>query len=115
MSSWDKPSIDQPELVQEWISVMPTVLNPADETRVWADEGDADALRVHIQAAGHTGYSFDFKVTYKDAREVSVDLVDVQQGLTHIDERTGIVQNLVDDYVRHIHECAQALKSVTNT
>lgn len=115
MSKSDKPSVDQAELVKEWVNVMPTVLQPADQTRVWADEGDADAIRVHIMTAGHTGYSFDFKVTYVDAREVKVELTDVQQGTTHIDERGDVVQSLIDDYVRHIHECAQALQKVTNS
>ncbi|MNR05897.1 hypothetical protein D3C85_1219470 [compost metagenome] len=114
MSKSDLPNVDQTELVNEWDRVMPTVLQPGDATRVWADEGDSSAIRVHIQAAGHTGYSFDFKVTYVDAREVKVELTDVQQGTTHIDERGDVVQSLIDDYVRHIHECAQALQKVTN-
>lgn len=114
MSKSDKPSVNQAEIVKEWVRVMPTILQSADQTRVWADEGDADAIRVHIMTAGHSGYSFDFKVTYRDAREVNVELTDVQQGTTHIDERGDVVQTLIDDYVRHIHECAQALQQVTN-
>ncbi len=114
MSKTDKLTINQAELVNEWMTVLPTTLQPTDQARVWADEADPQALRVHIMAAGHTGYTIDFKVTYVDDREVKVELTDVQQGTTHIDETSEIVQNLVDDYVRHIHECAQALQRVTH-
>ncbi|MDD9272001.1 hypothetical protein ACFPES_33740 [Paenibacillus sp. GCM10023248] len=110
----EKLTIDQAELVQEWMRVLPTTLQPTDQARVWADEADPQTVRVHIEAAGHTGYNFDFKVNYVDAREVKVDLTDVQRGTTHIDETGDVVQNLVDDYVRHIHECAQALHRVTH-
>ncbi|KQX60135.1 MULTISPECIES: hypothetical protein [unclassified Paenibacillus] len=114
MSKADKLTIDQAELVNEWMTVLPTTLHQTDQARVWADEADPQALWVHIMAAGHTGYTIDFKVTYVDDREVKVELTDVQQGTTHIDETSEIVQNLVDDYIRHIHECAQALQKVTH-
>ncbi|MFD0695472.1 hypothetical protein ACFQZT_15340 [Paenibacillus sp. GCM10027628] len=114
MSKTDRLTIDQKQLVEEWKNMLPEQLEDADKARVWADEADTQALRVHITTAGHTGYTFDFKVTYVDSREVKVDLIDVEQGTTHIDERTDIVQTLVDDYVRHIHECAQALQQVTH-
>jgi hypothetical protein len=114
MSKVDKPSIDQSRLVEEWKSALPNTLEKADQARVWADESDPQALRVHITTAGHTGYTFDFKVTYVDSREVKVELVDVEKGQDHVDERSAIVQTLVEDYVRHIHECAQALKEVTH-
>lgn len=114
MSNTDKPSINQAELVKEWMAVLPTTLHYTDQARVWADEGDSQALRIHIVVSGRTGYSINFKVTYVDAREVKVELTDVQRGTTHIDETGENMQNLVDDYVRHIHECAQALHKVTN-
>ncbi|GGA16597.1 hypothetical protein GCM10008018_71360 [Paenibacillus marchantiophytorum] len=114
MSKTDKLTINQAELVNEWARVLPTTLQPTDQARVWADEANSNALWVHIMAAGHTGYTIDFKVTYVDDREVKVELTDVQQGTTHIDERGDVVQNLVDDYIRHIHECAQALQKVTH-
>ncbi|NEW08928.1 hypothetical protein GK047_23305 [Paenibacillus sp. SYP-B3998] len=114
MSKIDKLTIDQTRLVEEWKSMMPRTLEKTDQARVWADEADPQALRVHITTSGHTGYTFDFKVTYVDSREVKVELTDVEQGTTHIDERTDIIQALVDDYVRHIHECAQALQQVTH-
>ncbi|MNH96625.1 hypothetical protein D3C73_493000 [compost metagenome] len=114
MSKLDKPIISQSQLVEEWMRVLPTTLEKADQARIWADEADAEALRVHITVAGHTGYTFDFKVKYVDSREIKVDLVDVEQGQKHIDERSDIVQTLIEDYVRHIHECAQSLKQVTH-
>jgi hypothetical protein len=114
MSKLDSPVIDQTRLVEEWMSALPNTLEKADQARIWGDESDPHALRVHITTAGHSGYTFDFKVTYVDSREVKVELVDVEQGQSHIDERTDIVQNLINDYVRHLHECAQALKEVTN-
>ncbi|MEW9702372.1 hypothetical protein [Paenibacillus sp. SI8] len=110
----DKLTIDQSQLVEEWKTMLPKQLEVADKARIWADEADPQALRVHIITAGHTGYTIDFKVTYVDDREVKVELTDVQQGTTHIDEHTDIIQTLVDDYVRHIHECAQALQQVTH-
>jgi hypothetical protein len=114
MSKADKLTIDQAELVNEWMTVLPTTLQPTDQARVWADEADPQALRVHIMVAGHTEYTIDFKVTYVDTREVKVELTDVQRGTTHIDETSDLMQNLVEDYIRHIHECAQALQKVTH-
>ncbi|MBD0384362.1 hypothetical protein [Paenibacillus sedimenti] len=114
MSKTDMLTIDQTRLVEEWQTMMPKQLEITDKARVWADEADPQALRVHIITSGHTGYSFDFKVTYVNSREVKVELTDVQQGTAHIDERTDIVQTLVDDYMRHIHECAQALQHITH-
>ncbi|SDO64276.1 hypothetical protein SAMN04487897_11893 [Paenibacillus sp. yr247] len=114
MRKADKLTIDQAELVHEWMTVLPTTLQPTDQARVWADEADPQALRVHIMAAGHTGYTIDFKVTYVDSREVKVELTDVQKGTQHIEETSDLMQNLVEDYIRHIHECAQALQKVTH-
>jgi hypothetical protein len=114
LSKLEQPVIDQNRLVEEWKSALPNTLEKADQARVWADEGDPQALRVHITTAGHTGYTFDFKVKYMDAREIEVELVDVEKGQVHIDERSEIVQTLIEDYVRHLHECAQALKEVTH-
>jgi hypothetical protein len=114
MSKTDRLTIDQTQLVEEWRTMLPEQLEDADQARVWADDADPQSLWVHIITAGHTGYTFDFKVTYVDSREVKVLLTDVQQGTTHIDERSDIVQTLVDDYMRHIHECAQALQQVTH-
>jgi hypothetical protein len=114
MSKLDKPVINQSRLVEEWKSALPNTLDKADQARVWADESDPVALRIHITTAGHTGYTFDFKVKYVDSREIEVELVDVEQGQMHINERTEVVQLLIEDYMRHLHECAQALKEVTH-
>jgi hypothetical protein len=114
MSKPDSPAIDQARLVEAWKSALPNTLEQTDQARIWADESDPAALRVHITTAGHTGYTFDFKVRYVDSREIRVDLVDVEQGQMHINERTEVVQSLIEDYVRHLHECAQALKEVTH-
>jgi hypothetical protein len=114
MSKLDGPVIDQARLVEEWKLALPNTLDKADQAHIWADESDPGALRVHITTAGHTGYTFDFKVTYVDSREVKVELVDVEQGQKHIGERADIAQSLIHDYVRHLHECAQALKEVTH-
>jgi hypothetical protein len=114
MSNREKPAVDQARLVEEWKSVLPNTLEEADQVRIWADEGDQQALRVHITTAGHTGYTFDFKITYVDSREIKTELVDVERGQEHIDERSEIVQTLINDYVRHLHECAQAMKEITH-
>ena len=115
MTKVDQLVVDQARLVEEWKSALPNMLEKADQARIWADEADPQALRVHITTAGHTGYTFDFKVTYVDSREIKVELIDVEQGQKHIDEHSDIVQTLINDYVRHLHECAQALKAVTHS
>ncbi|MED4602147.1 hypothetical protein P9314_15780 [Paenibacillus validus] len=113
MAKSDQLRIDQQELVQAWSRTLPTVLNASDRAEVFADEADSNVLRVHITTAGRNDYSFDFKCTYVDSREVKVDLVDVERDGNNVDERTDVIQTLVDDYVRHIHECAQQLHALT--
>jgi hypothetical protein len=115
MSELDKPNIDQDQLVKEWQTTLPNTLNSTDQARIRADGANPLSLLVHIATAGHTGYTFDFKVTYIDSREISVELMDVEKDQVHVDERTEIIQNLIEDYVRHIHECAQVLHKVTHT
>lgn len=63
---------------------------------------------------GVKDYSFDFQCTYMDRREVKVELVDVEREGATVNEQSEQVQNLTEDYVRHIHECAQALQRITN-
>lgn len=113
MAKTDTLTIDQQQLAAAWSETLPTVLNASDRAEVQADEADSNALRLHIATAGHSNYSFDFKCTYMDAREVKVDLVDVECDGRNVDERTNIIQTMVDDYVRHIHECAQQLHTLT--
>lgn len=114
MAKTDTLKISQDELVKAWAKAMPTVLNESDSVEVKADGADSKAIWVHIATAGHSFYSFDFKCTYVDSREVDVTFVDVEQDGRHVNERTEIVQTLIEDYMRHIHECAQQLHAVTH-
>ncbi|AFH59142.1 hypothetical protein [Paenibacillus mucilaginosus] len=115
MSNNDKLQIDSKRLAEAWQNTLPRVLEESDRAEVKADEAEPNALRVRISTAGRTMYNFDFKCTYVDSREVKVELVDVERGGGSVDERTTVIQNLVDDYVRHLHECAQQLHSVTHS
>ncbi|MFD0957784.1 hypothetical protein [Paenibacillus chungangensis] len=114
MAKSDELRIDQQKLVQAWQETLPRVMNSPDRSEVKADEADERSLRVTIHAAGHQMYEFDFKVTYVDSREVKVELVDVEKDNVSIDERNDIVQQLTQDYIRHLHECAQALHQLTH-
>jgi len=114
MSTNDQLKIDQDRLVAAWGRMLPITMNSTDNVTVKADEADPKAVRIHINTAGHNMYSFDFLCTYVDSREVKVDLVDAERAGQHIDERGEPVQELVEDYVRNIHECAQALQELTH-
>lgn len=107
-------AVDNKTVAKVWQEQLPSILNEADKCEVIADEGDPNALRVNIVTAGRTGYSFDFKVTYVDSREIEVQLVDVEKDGNHVDEHTEIIQTLIEDHVRHMHECAQTVKNTTN-
>jgi hypothetical protein len=114
MSSHDELTIDQQRLVEAWQRTLPTTIHDTDKATVQADEADRKALRVTIDTAGHTMFSFDFKVEYVDSREIRVTLIDVEKDNRTMDERNDIIQQLVQDYIRHIHECAQALQELTH-
>ncbi|CAM3457244.1 hypothetical protein [Marinicrinis lubricantis] len=107
-------SVNRNELVGAWQRILPEMLNESDECNIILDQADPDCLRITIETAGHSKYSFDFKCTYMDEREVKVELVDVEQDGVHVDERQEIIQSLIEDYVRHIHECAQSVQQLTN-
>ncbi|MDU4961581.1 MAG: hypothetical protein E6X17_13095 [Sporomusaceae bacterium] len=107
-------SLSQSALVAAWRENLPAELQQGDSVIVRGDAADAQALTIHIDAAGHTQYSFDFKCTYLDDRSVRVDLIDAEQDDVSIDEATPVVQELVADYTRHIHECAQTLQAITH-
>jgi hypothetical protein len=107
-------SVSQPTLVAAWNENLPFQLHQSDSFSVRGDSANSQALNIHVDTAGRTKYSFDFKCTYLDDRSVRVDLIDVEKDDESIDERTTIVQDLVEDYVRHIHECAQAVQSITH-
>ncbi|WP_424769063.1 hypothetical protein [Paenibacillus sp. sgz302251] len=110
----DELQIDQESLADAWRQTLPDTMNEADSCTVLPDGADAKALRVTIEASGHQAYTFDFKVTYIDSREVKVELVDVEKDRVTVDERTDIIQQLIHDYQRHLHECAQALQQLTH-
>ncbi|WP_314002355.1 hypothetical protein [uncultured Paenibacillus sp.] len=114
MGKIDELFVDQNRLTEAWKRTLPTVMNPADQTEVKADEADPKALRIHIRAAGHTMYTFDFRIEYVDSREIRVDLIDVERDGRSVDERGDIIQQLVEDYTRHLHECAQALHDLAH-
>ncbi|GIP35487.1 hypothetical protein [Paenibacillus sp. J2TS4] len=114
MSKVEVPAVNQEDLVKAWQDTLPTLLNEGDRSTVVGDAINGQALRIEIATAGRTGYVFDFQCTYVDSREVKVDLIDVEIDNRTIDERNETIQQLVDDYVRHIHECAQALHEMTN-
>ncbi|MDP4099249.1 hypothetical protein OIN60_21255 [Paenibacillus sp. P96] len=106
--------IDQQRLVEAWQERLPTFIGPGDKAQISADEADPKALRIHIESEGRQMYSFDFICAYVDSREVKVSLVDVESGGRTIDERSDMIQQLADDYTRHIHQCAQALQQLTH-
>ncbi|MBM7567473.1 hypothetical protein [Paenibacillus sacheonensis] len=114
MSKRDELTINQQELAEAWQRTLPETIQNADRAEVKADEADSKSLRVTIQTAGHQMYSFDFKVTYVDSREIRTTLIDVEKDGRSVDERTDIIQQLIEDYTRHIHECAQALQELTH-
>lgn len=101
-------------LVEAWQRTLPSTIGEGDRSEVRDDPSDPNALRITINTAGHTGYSFDFLCRYLDKREVQVELTDVEKDGRHVDERTDVIQTLADDYVRHIHECTQVLHELTN-
>lgn len=107
--------LDQNSLVSAWKERLPEMMNEGDSFTVQGDEADKQSLRIHFNAAGRQAYSLDFRCTYVDSREVAVDLIDVEKSGRHTDERTDEVQLLAQQYTRQIHECAQALKGLTQS
>lgn len=107
-------SVSQTTLVEAWKKNLPLQLHKNDTFDVQGDMANPQSLNIHINTAGRTKYSFDFKCTYLDDRAVRVDLVDVEKDDDSVDEHTTIIQDLAEDYVRHIHECAQAVQSITH-
>jgi hypothetical protein len=106
--------LSQDQLVHAWQTQLPKNLDPTDSAQVLADGANPSALRIHIDVAGRTMYSFDFQCSYLDTREVMVDLVDVERDGRTVDEHTEIIQDMAQGYTRHIHECAQALHDMTH-
>lgn len=114
MAKSDELRIDPQQLADAWQRTLPETMNSSDRCVVLQDEADDKALRVTIHSAGHQMYEFDFKVTYTGSREVDVELIDVEKDNVTVDERTDIIQQLIHDYKRHLHECAQALQQLTH-
>lgn len=114
MSKQDELRINQQQLVEAWQKTLPSLIPETDSATVIADGADNKALRVTIEAAGHQLYSFDFRVEYVDSREIKVDFIDVEEAGRSVDEHQDTIQQLIDDYMRHIRECAQALHTVTH-
>ncbi len=107
-------TVDLKQLAQAWNETLPLMLHPSDKSSVEADEKFPNVLHIHIITEGHSQYSFDFRCTYVDSREVKVEVVDVERDGATTDERRAMIQTLIEDYMRHIHECAQRLKGMTN-
>jgi hypothetical protein len=114
MSTNDELTVPQDQLVQAWKQVLPEWVHGGDRAEVWADEADPRALRVHIRTAGHQMMEFDFAVRYVDSREIDIRLADTERDGQTVDERNDVMQALIHDYRRHLHECAQALQDVTH-
>lgn len=114
MGKTDELQVDQESLAAAWRQALPNVVNSADRCTVLPDESDAKALRITIDTAGRQAYSFDFKITYMDSREIKVELIDVEKDNVSVDERTDMIQQLIHDYTRHLHECAQTLQQLTH-
>lgn len=115
MSKVDMPTINQSDLVSEWQKSMPGYLNQTDQVKVKQDIRDPQAINIHIDTAGRSLYAFEFSVTYQDSREVLVEVQAVTQDNKPIADHTESARELIKDYVRHIHECAQALQSITHS
>jgi hypothetical protein len=103
------------ELIAAWKDTLPQILNKGDSVVIQLDEANSSRLLIHIDVTGHSGYSFDFSCRYVDDREVEVQLLDVEKAGVHVDEHTDVIQTLIKDYVRHIHESAQNLQRMTHS
>lgn len=114
MSSQDELTVPQKQLAEAWQQVLPERLHGGDRAEVHPDESDPKALRIHIQTAGRQMMEFDFAVRYLDSREIDIQLVDAERDGQTVDERQDVMQALIHDYRRHLHECAQALHDVTH-
>jgi hypothetical protein len=115
LSKLDIPAINQTELVAEWQKSLPSYLNKTDQAKVTQDPSNPLVIKIHIDSAGRSFYAFEFNVTYLDSREVYVEAETAVKDNKPIAVQTEPAQELIKDYVRHIHECAQALQKVTHS
>jgi hypothetical protein len=107
-------SVPRDQLVAAWQQTLPSTFKSTDKVEVKADLLDQNAFRIHVNTAGHSHYEFEYKCEYVDPREVKVTLLNIQRGGDNILEPTLDIQILSDEYIRNIHECAQALHPLTN-
>ncbi|CAM3915272.1 hypothetical protein COLU111180_14225 [Cohnella lubricantis] len=114
MSSNDELTVPQRELAEAWRRTLPERLRAGDQAEISEDEKHPDTLLVSIQSAGRSDLEFDFTVKYVDSREIDIQLTDVERDGRSVDERTDVMQELIEDYRRHLHECAQALHHFTH-
>ncbi|BBI30699.1 hypothetical protein [Cohnella abietis] len=115
MSTNEELAVPQQDLAEAWQQTLPERLHGGDKAEVVADEADSRTLRVHIKTAGHQMFEFDFAVQYVDSREIDIQLTDVEKDGQTVDERTDVMQELIVDYRRHLHETAQALHHYTHS
>ncbi len=114
MASNDQLSVPQKDLAEAWRRTLPERLRAGDQAEVYEDEKNPNTLLVTIQSAGRQSLEFDFAVRYVDSREIDIQLSDVEKDGQSVDERTDVMQELISDYRRHLHECAQALHHFTH-
>jgi hypothetical protein len=112
LSKLDIPTLNQVDLAAAWQKTLPNYLNETDQAKVTQDSQE---LQIHITTGGRSFYTFEFDVAYMDSREVKVDFKLASKDNKPVDEQTELVQNLIHDYVRHIHECAQDLQRITHS
>lgn len=114
MNENDIVQVDQHQLVAAWQQTLTNKLEPGNKATVLPDAANPHAFLIHIDTDGRQSYTFDFHCSYVDSREVDLKLIDVERDGVHIDERTQPVQEMAQDYMRHIHECAQHLHDLTH-
>ncbi|GED15151.1 hypothetical protein [Aneurinibacillus migulanus] len=114
MSKRTHMSVNRDELLAAWQQALPSTFKQTDKVEVIADPLDQDALRIHVNTAGHNHYEFEYICRYVDPREVQVTLRDIQHMGATVYDPTLDIQNLSEEYTRNIHECAQTLHSLTN-
>lgn len=114
MSSNDELTVPQKDLADAWRNTLPERLHAGDSAEISEDEKNPDTLLVSIRSAGRSDLEFDFTVKYVDSREIDIQLTDVERGGQSVDERSDVMQDLIADYRRHLHECAQALHHFTH-
>jgi hypothetical protein len=115
MSKLDIPAINQADLVAAWQESLPLYLNDSDRAKVTQAAIKPQWMQIHIDTAGRSFYSFDFDVTYLDSREVKVEFKQALKDNKPIEQQTEQMLELIKDYERHIHECAQALQKITHS